>query len=277
MFIEEGFRLTTVTGSPGAAPPEAGFCQAIDEIRNPRKLRKAHAVSGTHARGSAIRLAADGRGCCCAPDAAKAKVRGKPRPLPQEARPTKEGLAFLRKQDPPGAGAQLLPMPLRRSGQGQGAFGSRHARRHPQRGRFGCGDRCRPRRHQPADRSHSLRRAGNASQGEAPRRGDRRFRHLGRHGRPDPRSRQGRQSQEQDRLGRGPPLLGLPAAQSFVRRPRFATPPGRVTEIDRFIRAQQEKEKLKPVARCRPGDADPPRDVRSDRAAADAGRNRCVR
>ena len=100
------------------------------------------------------------------------------------------------------------------------------------------------------------------------------FAHWVEMGAPDPRSRQGGQSAEQDRPGRGPQVLGLSTAQGFARSRRCSDTSWPRTDIDRFVLARLEKEGAQAGGRRRPRHADAPRDVRSDRAAADAGGDR---
>ena len=64
-------------------------------------------------------------------------------------------------------------------------------------------------------------------------------------------------------------------AAAAARRCRPSrTPAGPRNPIDAFVLARLEREGLRPVARGRPGDPDPPRHARPDRPAADARRGR---
>ena len=71
-------------------------------------------------------------------------------------------------------------------------------------------------------------------------------------------------------------VLVVPAARASRRRPPCSNAAWPKTDIDRFILARLEREGLAPVGGRRQADADPPRDARSDRPAADARGGRRV-
>ena len=83
--------------------------------------------------------------------------------------------------------------------------------------------------------------------------------------------------QERDRHREGPAVLGVPAAATARAARGEGHSRGRDRDIDRFLLAGLEAKGLKPVADADPRDAAPPRLLRPDRPAADAGGGRGVR
>ena len=162
--------------------------------------------------------------------------------------------------------------------EGQGQLRSRHARRAAQGGRIGDGHRAGPSRREPADRSRPLRGAGNAPQGTTSGRSDRRTRASG--------SRWAHPIRASGKAAKARNKIDLAEARKYwafqhpktrpapkVARHGLAASPTSTASSRRAAR----KRTLKPVA-----DADRVTlirraDVRPDRPAADARRDRRVR
>ena len=142
-----------------------------------------------------------------------------------------------------------------------------------QRGAIRRRHRAWPRRKQPVDGGHSLRRARNAPQGQARRRSDRGFRPLDRDGSPDPRSARppsrAARSIWPKRASIGPSSPPRPR-----RRRRSTTRTGRRATSINWCGPSKRLGNSKPVADADKITLDPPGDVRSDGTAPDAGGDR---
>ena len=96
-------------------------------------------------------------------------------------------------------------------------------------------------------------------------------------GAPDPRADVTGREALRDRHREGPEILGIPAAAAIRRFPGVANEKWPIEPIDRFLLAQHGREAADAGRRCRPPQLDPPRHLRPDRTAADAGGDRRVR
>ena len=178
-------------------------------------------------------------------------------------------------RDPGAAGPRRVVRPLSRREEAVVGAAARLAQGGARRRGQRTGPGSRQSRREPADPGHppDARRDQDAAEGEAPRRGARCPVELGEDGRAvvggdDPDGRDPRPGE--------PVALGVPAGPRA--RPAGGQGRGLGRHAGRCLHPRAAREgRAPPLAPRRQADADPPRDVRPDRPAADAGGGRGVR